>query len=130
MEMKNVLDRASEEHGKRVKQVCTLKLNCYEEVKWSKFRLKQTDKNHIEMFKSIYQLELLIEAAEKETSEMEEKNNEEEHRLRKDKGKETEEGHVSCHMSHVISLLPMCNIVHCRIFVLHPALSCDYRFSQ
>ena len=48
-----------------------------------------------------YQLELLIEAAEKETSEMEERNNEEEHRLRKDKGKQIEESHVTCYTSSV-----------------------------
>jgi hypothetical protein len=46
---------------------------------------------------------LLIEAVEKETGEMEERNNEEEHRLRKDKGKEIEikEGHVTCYISSV-----------------------------
>ena len=42
-----------------------------------------------------YQLELLIESAEKETSEMEELNNEEEHILRKDKGREIEDRYVT-----------------------------------
>ena len=34
IEMKNVLDRASEEHAKKVKQVRTLEFNCYEGIKW------------------------------------------------------------------------------------------------
>ena len=49
---------------------------------------------------------------------MEDKNNEEEHRLRKDKGKEIEESHitrhmphVTYHMSHVINLLHNSNLV-------------------